>query len=229
MTDHRRIFVLPDIHGCNKTFHGLLAKIQLQLNDTVYLLGDYIDRGPDSKGVIETILMLKATGHDIRPVLGNHEDMLLKCLFSDNEDDLWYWLGNGGDTTLKSYGVCTPQEIDPVHIAFMKELPLYRLTPRYIFVHAGLEFNCTNPLLSINRKSMLWQRTKEADATKIGGRCLVTGHNIYSLEEIKHSINSQHIQLDNGCYNVDTCSGIGNLVALELNNKFLYIQENIDF
>jgi len=70
-----RQIAISDIHGCARTFQALLDKIQLSTNDQLYLLGDYIDRGPDSKGVIDTILGLINAGYRVQTLMGNHEKM----------------------------------------------------------------------------------------------------------------------------------------------------------
>lgn len=76
-----RTIAIADIHGCCRTFRRLLFDIvRLDKADTLYLLGDMIDRGPDSKGVIETILELHEEGYAIKPVRGNHEQMLLQAI-----------------------------------------------------------------------------------------------------------------------------------------------------
>ena len=72
-SDIPRIIAIADVHGCNRTFGQLLIeKVRLNKIDTLYLLGDFIDRGPDSKGVLDTILELLCDDYDVRPILGNH-------------------------------------------------------------------------------------------------------------------------------------------------------------
>ena len=91
-------YAVGDIHGGAKTFKALLKRLQLQQGDQLYLLGDYIDRGPDSKGVLEIILELMISGYDVRPVRGNHDDMLLQTVNGFHEDFSWYWMkGWGGE------------------------------------------------------------------------------------------------------------------------------------
>lgn len=220
-----RTFAIPDIHGCCRTFRLLLEQIKLQKDDTLYLLGDYIDRGPDSKGVITEIIARREDGYDVRPVLGNHEDMLLKYLDSHDDEDRFTWLDNGGDITLKSYGVQYPGDIDHDHLEFMRALPLYHKTDTHVFVHAGLNFCLKNPLSPIGRESMLWQRSEAADRRKIGGRRVVSGHTIQQLEDIERSIFSSHIRLDNGCFTAGRYQGMGSLVALNLHENELYVQD----
>lgn len=223
----QRTFVIPDIHGCCRTFQMLLEQIGLNKEDILYLLGDYIDRGSDSRGVINEILARQGAGFDVRPVLGNHEDMLLKCIDSGEDQDLWQWLEDGGDITLKSYCVQHPLDIDPVHIEFMRMLPLYHVSETHIFVHAGLNFCLKNPLSPKARQSMLWQRSAAVDRRKTGGRVIVSGHTIQQMDSIEESLVTGHIRLDNGCFTGGRYPGIGSLVALELNAIKLYVQENV--
>lgn len=223
----RRNIAIPDIHGCNITFRKLLFDIVgLTRDDTLFLLGDYIDRGPDSKGVIDGIMGLQGDGYDVRPVLGNHEDMLLKCIESGSDEDLWVWLENGGDATLRSYGVRHPRDIDPEHLIFMGRLPLFHDTSSHVFVHAGLNFRLRDPLSARGRESMLWQRTDAANPAKIGGRKVVSGHTILDIDQIRERVGSSHIRLDNGCFTGGGYPGMGSLIALEVETGTLHVQEN---
>lgn len=223
-----KTFIIPDIHGCCRTLCKLFKKINLKKQDTLYLLGDYIDRGPDSNGVITEIMARRMDGFDIRPVLGNHEDMLLKCIDSGEVEKLYQWLDDGGDITLKSYGVQHPQHINNAHIDFMRTLPLYHLTDTHAFVHAGFNFCLKNPLSLNGREAMLWQRSAAVDRRKIGGRVVVSGHTIQHMDLIEASLSSSHIRLDNGCFTGGRYPDIGCLVALELGTNMIYVQENVE-
>ena len=77
-------YAIGDIHGGSQTLIALIRKIAPRRDDRVYLLGDYIDRGPDSKGVIDTIIRLQEAGCDIRPLRGNHEDMLIRNITEEH-------------------------------------------------------------------------------------------------------------------------------------------------
>ena len=99
--ENRKI-AISDIHGCCKTFKALLNKIKFNSNDELYLLGDYIDRGPDSKGVIDYIWQLQKEGYQVNCLRGNHEQMMLRAAFVENKLD--HWMRNGGETTLFSFG-----------------------------------------------------------------------------------------------------------------------------
>ena len=225
----KRSFVIGDIHGCVCTFRQLLfGLIKLRKSDTIYLLGDYIDRGPDSKGVICTVIELQNGGYDVKPILGNHEDLLLKSLISDSPECYGDWIENGGKATLKSYGVSHPADIPTEHIKFMEKLPSCRLTRMHVFVHAGLDFRHDNPLGATSLEFRLWEREVVVDSVKIGGRKLVTGHTIQDLDAIRQSLGGYHLRLDNGCYYGRDFPGKGNLLALELTSGELYVQNNID-
>jgi serine/threonine protein phosphatase 1 len=192
--------------------------------DTVYLLGDYIDRGPDSKGVIDEILALQAAGHDIKPIRGNHEDLLLQAVDSAEKESYRNWILNGGKATLRSYHVSRPEEIPAAHLEFMRNLPHCRVTRRHALVHAGLDCSRNNPLTETSREFMLWERRFMFDSAKLAGRKLVTGHTVLDLDAIRGSLGNDHIRLDNGCFYGRNRPGKGNLVALELNSGELIVQ-----
>ena len=226
-----RVFAIPDIHGCCRTFRQLLFhKLELQKTDTLYLLGDYIDRGPDSKGVIDTILELQRDGYDVRPIMGNHEQMLIDSFESGYDECFLNWLENGGEETLQNYMTEDDEySIPAAHLIFIKSLPVQLTTESHIFVHAGLNFTLDDPLAETSQEFMLWSRKNlDVETEKTGGRKVIAGHTTRNLDEIENSLVSDFIQLDNGCYLGDTSCGRGSLLALELNSNLLYIQENID-
>jgi len=197
-----RTIAIADIHGCCRTFERLVhAEVKLKKSDRLYLLGDYIDRGPDSKGVIKLILRLLEDGYDIQPVLGNHEQMLLDAVVekSVSGKQYWNWFDNGGQATLKSYHVSLPWEIED--IPFMKGLPHARSNNTHTFVHSF-----------------------SGDVQTI----VVSGHVAISLDDIRRSIATRHIRLDNGCVYGNAVPGFGNLVALVIESGQLIVQENID-
>ena len=93
-------YVVGDVHGGKRTFQALISKLQLRHRDRLYLLGDYIDRGPDSCGVLDVIIALLDAGYDVRPLLGNHEDMLLRTISGEHGTWSGYWLEMFGEDTL---------------------------------------------------------------------------------------------------------------------------------
>ena len=222
----KRAIAVADIHGCAKTFRRLIFEVVcLNTSDKLYLLGDMIDRGPDSKGVMETIFELQGCGYDIRPIRGNHEQMLLTYIQEPHYKNLTRWFANGGDATLQSYGVTTPEELDEL-VGYLDALPLCQMTDSQIFVHAGLDFSLDDPLTG--EEAMLWKRGGDVDEAKLHGRVLVSGHTPVPLSEIRNLLGTSHIRLDNGCVQAGPLPELGNLVALELESGVLHVQENIE-
>ncbi|BDV44142.1 serine/threonine protein phosphatase [Geotalea uraniireducens] len=219
-----RRFVIPDIHGCSRTLDRLLGKVlRLQRGDELYLLGDYIDRGPRSREVLDLLLELVGAGYAVHPLRGNHEEMLLNGCRDRGMFRLW--MLNGGDATLQSFGVEDPCEIPLRYRRFLGELPLYYLLPDYVLVHASLNFALADPFA--DREAMLWSRSLEVRKESIGGRRLIGGHTPVPRETIVAGLAGDRIVLDNGCVYAGR-SGMGSLAALELNGMSLFFQENID-
>ena len=223
-----RSFAVTDIHGCAVTFRLLIEKlINLTKFDKLYLLGDYIDRGPDSRGVLDYIMMLSENGYQVFAIKGNHEVMLIRAYESGQY--LNVWLLNGGDYTLKSFNASSIGEIPQKYIAFLKSLPYYYITDHFIMVHAGLNFEKPNPMEDI--ESMLWLRNFEVNLTKTGGRGVLHGHTPVSLIQIQKSIpefDVKHkINLDNGCV-YGTNDSYGHLCALQLDNLEIFWQANAE-
>jgi serine/threonine protein phosphatase 1 len=219
-----RRFAIPDIHGCAHTFAALLHEIlRIKTSDTVYLLGDYTDRGPRSKEVIDHIFELQNKGFCVHPIRGNHDDMLLRAC--GNRDFFRIWMLNGGGATLASFGVDDPCEIPISYRRFFEALPFYLELEDFILVHAGLNFLADDPFS--DKEAMLWTRTQEVRNDAIGQKKVITGHTPVSRETIKKSISSGLIPLDNGCVYA-TEKQFGTLCALDLNTLSLYFQKNID-
>lgn len=222
-------YVIPDIHGCYRTFRYMLEdKIGITKNDFIYLLGDYIDRGPDSKKVFDYILTLQFDNYKIIPLLGNHEDMLLKSV--SNPNFTYLWEANGAKQTLDSFGVTSAIEIPPKYIYFMQQLPYYtEIDDLYFLVHAGLNFSLKNPLT--DKESMLWTRVGNRNSQMTGNKKIIHGHTPHTLEVIQRIWNTPGntvLPLDGGCV-YKNVSGLGNLLAFEVGkNELLYIQ-NKDF
>jgi len=216
-------YAIGDIHGGKRTFQALLSKLPLRKGDRLYLLGDYIDRGPDSRGVLDTILSLLNAGFDVRPLLGNHEDMLLKNI--SGEHDVWsrYWLEMFGTETLYSFEVSTPAEIPAHYLNFLGSLKLIATENDFVLVHAGLNFLVDDPLKKSVPFQCLWLKSGYTQKDKIGGRTLLTGHTVTTIGQIKESLRSPRICLDNGAF-TNRLPEYGNLVALNLDSKELICQ-----
>ena len=220
-------YAISDIHGCAKTFRHLVEEVlQLKPTDQLFLLGDYIDRGPDSKGVIHFILKLKFSGYQIRTLMGNHEAMMLDAL--EDTESLLHWRLNGGNQTLASFGVTTLQDIAPSYWLFLQNLEYYITLDDYILVHAGLNFNAPNPFADID--SMLWIRNFTVDNELLGKRKLVHGHTPTPAVDIAQNIKSkpQVINIDGGCVYLKRMPGLGFLTALNLDTLEFHTVRNQD-
>jgi serine/threonine protein phosphatase 1 len=130
-----RRFVIGDIHGCAKALRTVIETIQPTKNDELVFLGDYVDRGPNSRDVVQQILDLREHCQVI-PLRGNHEIMLLGVALGGLNDQVW--LENGGISTVSSYGGSL-SKIPPKHMDFFQTLQSHYETSDAIFVHAGYD------------------------------------------------------------------------------------------
>lgn len=218
------IYIIGDIHGCCKSFKYLVQeKIRLTKSDILYCLGDYIDRGPDSKGVIDFILELRNKGYTIRTLRGNHEQMMMDS--GRDIDALYLWIDNGGEETLKSFGIDSVLQLDAVYSKFLEETELYIATKDFILVHAGLNFDVPNPL--DDEKSMIWIRKFSVDEEFMGKRILIHGHTPVSKEYILAQKSEGVINLDGGCV-YKNHQGLGNLFAFNFTNHQFVFTQNMD-
>ena len=123
-------YAISDIHGCSETLKSLLKKIKDF--DKLIFLGDYIDRGPNSKEVIDIIRELQNKyGDKIVTLIGNHEDI---CLTAYDSNNFNLWMYNGGSSTLNSFDGKVPAE----YLNWMRDLKLYYEDDYFYYVHAGL-------------------------------------------------------------------------------------------
>ena len=228
----KRRWVIPDIHGCVLTLKQLIETgIQATKEDSLYFLGDYIDRGPDGKGVIDYIMSLQNSGYDVNYLIGNHEYYCMSAYEQDKHKLLFKskihkgWERYGAKMTLKSFGVMHPR-----HIEWMSKGKFFIELDKFILVHAGMNFNIPNPF--DDTMSMMWARDFKVDINKTGGKKVIHGHVPVEYSLIQLFIESEgynFIALDNGVYYKDQKVGFGNLMALELNNMELVAQPNVDF
>jgi serine/threonine protein phosphatase 1 len=175
-----RLFAIGDIHGCPDELATMLRRIDPKRGDIVVFIGDYVDRGPSSRDVVEQLLVLKReSGCEPIFLKGNHEDMMLSFLglpgrFGES------FLFNGGASTLDSYGV-TESQLDQAawlipdqHLAFFSDLAISYLYPPYLFVHAGVM-----PARQLDEQvpeDMLWIRQEFIFNPHDLGHTVVFGH-----------------------------------------------------
>lgn len=187
-----RMLVISDIHGCYRQLNELLGLVGYREGvDTLIFLGDYIDRGMESKEVIEECIRLKETGNVVT-LRGNHEDMFMTWLRDEENEEAGLYLGNGGLQTIESYlgrnwiesglgegNLDFAREFIKKnyveHINFIEETELYYEAEGHIFVHAGVE-----PYLTDWRKSseetFLWIRHDFIIPEHVHDEVVVFGH-----------------------------------------------------
>lgn len=215
-----RLFAIGDIHGCFDSLKELVEeKIQLTLTDKLVLLGDYIDRGPKSKEVIDYIIDLKVKGFDITTLTGNHEQMLLDAW--EEEDFTGIWMINGGKATLNSLGIKEIKEINTNYLHFFRNLKLYAEIENYLFVHAGFNDELENPFEDTFH--MIWKCRQKYSNPLLQDKIIVHGHCTIPAKTCDERIrmNDRVINLDSGCVYTDY-KGYGRLTALELYSRKIY-------
>jgi serine/threonine protein phosphatase 1 len=131
-----RILAIGDIHGCLAPFDAILNWVKPAADDLVITLGDHVDRGPDSKGVLDRLIELKKSGMKLVCLCGNHEVMMLEAR-KGGWSELKMWLSVGGTQALASYGGGTIDHVPREHWDFLEyNLLDYYETDSHIFVHA---------------------------------------------------------------------------------------------
>ncbi len=178
-----RTLTIGDIHGCRSALDYLLEAVSLREDDVIVTLGDYVDRGPDSKGVIERLLELQKKHHLIA-LKGNHEVMMLQARAEMSPSG---WLSVGGDTTLDSYGAKVWSDIPSGHWQFLEKTARYHETETHIFVHAGIYPGVE--MASQVDTTLFWQFF-ENPSRHLSGKIMVCGHSEVGDEpkNLEHSI-----------------------------------------
>ncbi|WP_343347895.1 metallophosphoesterase family protein [Sphingomicrobium sp. XHP0239] len=204
----KRVYAIGDVHGCDKELKRLLKRIAKDLDgyegkSTIVFLGDYIDRGPDSAGVVERLLSDDLPGDRQIFLKGNHEAAMLEAL----EGKALGWLAYGGIQTLESYGVDkkalfnTPsvkklisRHVPDAHLDFFRTLKTSKKIGRYLFVHAGIRPGV--PLEDQKERDLIWIRDDFLSSKKDHGLIVVHGHTVSEEPQKKKN----RIGLDTGCY-----------------------------
>lgn len=220
-----RQIAISDIHGCLKTFEALLDKVAFTQSDQLFLLGDFVDRGPDSKGVIDLVWKMQKEGYDIQCLRGNHEQMLLDNLEA-GELGKYFW----DQALLNSFEVKDLSEIPVQYLQWMDELPYYLETEGYFLVHAGVDFSFENPL--DNTSDMMWLRYwyEYLNREWLAERVIIHGHTPQATESIENQLKDLAsfpvLNIDNGC--VYSSRDLGQLCAFDMTNRELYFKMNVD-
>jgi serine/threonine protein phosphatase 1 len=186
-------YAVGDIHGCLDKLKCLIAACQQHAGGRdmrLVFLGDYIDRGPESAGVVRFVLTLQTEAPDrVIALKGNHEAWALE--FVEGMPGL-SWLRNGGLATLTSYGAGRVGELPKAHLDWMRSLRLSYDDGRRFFVHAGVDPE--KPLDAQDETDLLWIREPFLDDDRDYGRLIVHGHT--PLEQAVPDLRSNRLNLD---------------------------------
>ena len=168
-----RTIAIGDIHGCLPALETLLAEICPAADDEIVILGDYVDRGPQSKEVIDRLIELAGRCRLI-PLLGNHEEMMLQVI--DGQRQLYVdWLLFGGEETLRSYGAALPEELPAAHVDFLHGCLLIHEMDTFFFVHGS--YLADQPLDAQPRDVLLWDSIKKRlPGPHCSGKTAIVGH-----------------------------------------------------
>jgi serine/threonine protein phosphatase 1 len=196
-----RLLAVGDIHGCARELETLVGALRLERDDTLAFVGDYVDRGPDSRAVVDLLLGLRDRA-DAKTVFlkGNHEDM---CLGYLGRDGHWgeAWQANGGAATLRSYGIDpgvagaeAAARMPPAHLAFLEGLKTALVGDRYLVVHAGIR--PSRPWAEQDLEDLLWIREEFTAVAHPLPQTIVFGHTPHRhvLVDLPYKIG-----IDTGC------------------------------
>ena len=172
-----RTYVVPDLHGRFDLLEMALARIEAEAPGRVVFTGDYIDRGPQSREILERLIAgPRQSGWKWICLKGNHEDMALQA-HADPRKARW-WLDNGGDATLASYGgrrslSGDASRIDPAHLEWMRALPLFHQDAYRLYIHAGVDEGVP---LAEQSHNLMWKRYRPDIDAGYGALHIVHGH-----------------------------------------------------
>lgn len=223
--DGVRVYAVGDIHGRIELLNKMLMQIDADLqarpvaNSIQVFLGDYIDRGPGSRNVVDRLIERSRT-HQTVCLRGNHEIFLTE--FLSNAEVLPYWVKNGGLETLLSYGLLPPNEPTPTqqtafanefgeilpseHVKFLSELKPYFTCGEFFFVHAGLRPNVS--LDQQRDEDLFWIKQEFLEFKGSFGKMVVHGHTPVMQPDVR----SNRINIDTGAF------ATGRLTCLVLEN-----------
>jgi serine/threonine protein phosphatase 1 len=177
-----RVIAIGDVHGCAAGLRAVVGAVGPTSDDVVVVLGDCVDRGPDSRGVIDELLQLREKC-ELVPLLGNHEEMMLNVIDGKPQPD--DWLQVGGAATVASYrdGNGKVQAIPDEHVDFIRSWGDYYETVSHFFAHASYEPE--QALASQHWQTMRWQSLKFGiPAPHVSGKTAIVGHTSQKSGEV---------------------------------------------
>ncbi|NLN60246.1 MAG: serine/threonine protein phosphatase [Deltaproteobacteria bacterium] len=211
----RRIFAVGDIHGCLNHLRELIRILPIRKErDRLVFIGDYIDRGFESQGVVDYVRFLETNFCETVCLMGNHEQMFLDYLEGRNKE---MFLCNGGLETLISYGLHDRKRVSPAdlptgHLVFFRNLRPYYEQDGFILVHAGLRPGVSLSVQSLD--DLLWIRFEFINNDFDFGQTVIFGHT--PLSKSIPFYGKKKIGIDTGAVYG------GRLTCLELPSMTLY-------
>lgn len=221
--DGMRVYAIGDIHGRNDLLQRLLRQIDADdaakgpADTHIIFLGDLMDRGPDSAGVIETAMALRDQGRHVRYLMGNHEEVFLRACRKRDTKVLRFFLRIGGEATLLSYPITRAEYISldmeqlaerlatlvpEQHLDFIESFEDQIVIGDYAFVHAGIRPGV--PLAEQKASDLRWIREEFVDQRGDLEKVVVYGHTIYDDVEERGS----RIGIDTGAYASDKLTAL---------------------
>ena len=205
-------YAIGDVHGEIEKLETLLARIRDDARahgaaHTIVFLGDLIDRGPDSRTVVETAKRLTEAGEAIS-IKGNHEELMLHACDNRESIGIYHWAENGGDETILSYARANGAKddfrdvIDEAHIDWLRTLPtMVRDEPRgLVFVHGGIDPktfpNCTDELRMWTRSDKFFDPGRWPKRPELEGVLVIHGHT--PTHDFEPHSNPRRINVDTG-------------------------------
>ena len=183
-----RLIAIGDIHGCSAAVDAILEALSPRSEDRLVFLGDYVDRGPDTRGVIERMIDLEKRCHVV-PLLGNHEEMMLSVL-RGKAPRAW-WLQHGGRAALESYGGSSGplggyEAIPSEHVNWIAACRDYYETDDWFFTHAN--YVASEPLHVQPAEALRWQSLAEHfPEPHVSGKRAILGHTSQRSGEVYHA------------------------------------------
>jgi serine/threonine protein phosphatase 1 len=217
----KRRFAISDIHGCFETYQALLSQIALKKSDYLFILGDAVNRGPDSSSILDDILVRKEQGYQIFYLRGNHEQAILDTI-ERKPKHIKRLIQNHNNA-----GLFDKRIIKEKYHKLLQDTYHYIETEDYFLVHAGFNFEEDEPFK--DSRSMLFINRFKAKRKLLKDKKVVVGHKPKKLQKIfsRLAMNKRKIYIDNGCVNHEM-EGMGNLICFNLDTRAVSVQRNID-
>lgn len=209
-----RTIAIGDIHGCSDALEALLEAIAPQPTDTIVGLGDFVDRGSNTSGVLDQLVELLGVCRFV-PLIGNHEIMMFQGLRDEREFS--FWMQHGGSATVASYGGRV-KNIPEQHLTFLSHCVRYFESDQHFFVHAN--YLAQMPLAEQPDEVLFWSHIQDdIPAPHISGKTAIVGHTPQLNGEIR---DLGHIKiLDTFCY------GDGWLTAYDVDTGEVWQASNL--